>query len=87
MGPVTTQVMVASVVPNSSAMRWIDTARIVMVTFTANRPNSTVARIRQPPGVDLRGRRRAARVQPFPGGYLTRGSSPPSDHRSGWVNP
>ena len=37
-GPVTTQVMVDSAVPNSPAMRWIDTARMVMVTLTAKSP-------------------------------------------------
>ena len=46
MGPVTTQVMVASLVRSSSAMVWMETARMVTVTFTENSPNSTVARIR-----------------------------------------
>src|SRR6476660_3104495 len=42
-GPVTTQVIVASAVWNSPAIRWIDTARIVIVMLTENSPNNTVA--------------------------------------------
>ncbi len=42
-GPVTTQVIVASAVWNSPAIRWIETARIVIETLTENSPNSTVA--------------------------------------------
>ena len=46
-GPVTTQVMVASAVSNSPPMRWIDTARIVTVTLTENSPKRATARIAQ----------------------------------------
>ncbi len=42
-GPVTTQVTVLVSLPSSSAIRGIDTDRIVMVNPTLNRPSSTVA--------------------------------------------
>ena len=43
-GPVTTQVMVLVSLPSSSAIRGIETERIVMVKPTENRPNSATAR-------------------------------------------
>ncbi len=43
-GPVTTQVIVLVSLPSSSAIRGIDTERIVMVKPTENRPNRATAR-------------------------------------------
>ena len=43
-GPVTTQVTVLVSLPSSSAMRGIDTDRIVIVNPTENRPNSATVR-------------------------------------------